>query len=57
MELFVNEYRETWIQYPQTAEDVDHILEHYRRLGFPGAVGSVDCTHIWYAMCPAGKHI
>jgi hypothetical protein len=26
-------------------------MKRYRRLGFPGAAGSVDCTHVKWMMC------
>lgn len=55
MDHFVEEFKDDWITYPKTAEEASDNLEHYKRLGFPGAVGSVDCTHVWYSMCPAGK--
>ena len=50
---FVLEYKTEWITYPTTAAEAKPITDHYARLGVPGAVGSVDCTHVWWAMCPA----
>ena len=32
--------------YPPTGEEMDKVEEGYRRAGFPGCVGSMDCTHI-----------
>ena len=52
---FVLEYKDIWIKYPSTAAEAQPITDHYARLGLPGAVGSVDCTHVWWAMCPASK--
>ena len=40
---FCEVYRETWIKYPKTREEAADNLAVYRRLGFPGAVVSVDC--------------
>jgi len=32
--------------YPPTGEELDKVVDGYRRAGFPGCVGSMDCTHI-----------
>jgi hypothetical protein len=39
----------------QENEDLHYVMDTYSRLGFPGCVGSIDCTHLWWAMCPVGK--
>ena len=52
-EKFVSVYRERWIYYPLTAIEAADNLAVYNRLGFPGAVGSVDCTHVLWGRCPA----
>lgn len=31
--------------------DLLKVMEVYRRLGFPGCVGSIDCTHVKWSMC------
>ena len=31
------------------------LIDTYRRLGMPGAVGSTDCTHVHWARCPIMK--
>jgi len=31
---------------------LEEILGTYARLGFPGCVGSMDCTHVWWEKCP-----
>ncbi len=51
---FVLEECLNWIQYPKTAEEAAPILSVFQRLGFPGAIGSTDCTHISWGRCPAG---
>ncbi len=28
------------------------VMEVYARLGLPGAMGSMDCTHVNWDMCP-----
>ena len=55
MDYFVEEFKDDYIAYSKTTEEASDNLEHYKLLGFPGAVGSVDCTHVWYSMCLAGK--
>ena len=36
---------------PPEGEELLVVMERYRRLGFPGAIGSVDCTHVKWSMC------
>jgi len=31
---------------------LQEVLHVYSRLGLPGAIGSMDCTHVWWAQCP-----
>ena len=52
-EKFVKEFKERWIYYPTTAAEAEDNLAVYARLGFPGAIGSVDCTHVRWFRCPA----
>ena len=35
---------------PPEGEELLVVMERYRRLGFPGAFGSVDCTHVKWSM-------
>lgn len=37
---------------PPTGERLQSVMDTYSRLGFPGAVGSIDCTHIYWGKCP-----
>ena len=50
---FVDVFRDRWIIYPTNAVEAADNLAVYSRLGFPGAVGSVDCTHVYWGRCPA----
>ena len=50
---FVVALKDRWIFYPTDAAGVADNLEVYARLGFPGAIGSVDCTHVYWGRCPA----
>jgi hypothetical protein len=38
------------VKIPQ-GDDLDRVLESYRRLGLPGCIGSMDCTHIHWRQC------
>lgn len=42
-----------WVYFPKNTAGALSSLLPYSRLGFPGAVGSVDCTHIAWARCHA----
>lgn len=37
---------------PPTGDALHRVLQTYARLGYPGAVGSIDCTHIYWGKCP-----
>ena len=50
---FVAVFHDRWIIYPTTAAEAADNLAVYGRLGFPGAIGSVDCTHVYWGRCPA----
>ena len=43
-------FYDNYVYFPKGSELLD-IMEVYRRLGFPGCVGSIDCTHIKWAAC------
>jgi hypothetical protein len=38
---------------PPTGPYLEKMLQLYNLLGLPGCIGSMDCTHIRYAQCPA----
>jgi hypothetical protein len=51
---FVSSFmREEWIKIPE-GEELEQVLKEYSMLGFPGAVGSMDATHLHWMRCPAG---
>jgi len=52
LHTFVERYESDWLQRRPTLEELHHIMETYRKLGFPGAIGSVDCTHVDWNKCP-----
>ncbi|KAK4886065.1 hypothetical protein RN001_002336 [Aquatica leii] len=35
-----------WIRFPRTAIEMDRVKTGFIELGFPGAIGAIDCTHI-----------
>ena len=37
---------------PPTGEHLTKFMETYQRLGFPGCVGSLGCTHVKWSRCP-----
>jgi len=37
---------------PPVGDHLQRVMDTYARLGFPGAVGSVDCTHVPWNKCP-----
>jgi hypothetical protein len=48
---FSNAFLATYVHMP-TGDDLLKTMECYRILGMPGAVGSVDCTHVRLARSP-----
>ena len=49
---FDKHFKKEFIKMPE-GEELSQILNVYSRLGFPGAVGSMDCTHIPWLSCPS----
>ena len=43
-----------FVKFPTGAE-LDKVMHSYAELGLPGAVGSMDCTHIEWMMCPKAE--
>jgi hypothetical protein len=37
---------------PETPDEIKETLDMYAAAGFPGCVGSIDCVHIAWGMCP-----
>ena len=50
-ERFVQEYYHDFVKRPE-GDDLQSVMEIYEKLGFPGCVGSIDCTHIRWDRCP-----
>jgi hypothetical protein len=52
---FVNNYSKVFFDkyvYVARGSDLQSVMEVYRRMGFPGCVGSMDVTHIYWDKCP-----
>ena len=32
--------------------EMDQVVDDYTRMGFPGCVGSMDVTHLYWNQCP-----
>jgi hypothetical protein len=41
-----------WVKFP-SGQYLDQVMKAYSLLGLPGCVGSFDCTHVKWSMCPA----
>lgn len=48
---FSRVFKDSWIYMP-IGDDLKRVMEVYSRLGFPGCVGSADCTHVKWTRCP-----
>lgn len=40
---------------PKEGIELSKVMQVYTKMGFPGAIGSVDATHIRWHMCPVDK--
>ena len=64
LEKFSNELYPVYVHGPRNAGELAQVTNLYAVSGFPGCVGSTDCVHIRWDMCPApwvsnfrnGKH-
>lgn len=44
-----------WVKMPSLEDNsVNHVMDYYDYVGLPGAIGSIDCVHSAWDMCPAG---
>ncbi|CAN0043663.1 unnamed protein product, partial [Pylaiella littoralis] len=50
--LFAREFYHSHVHLPTAGEDQEQVMKHYDHLGFTGAIGSTDVTHIKWAACP-----
>ncbi len=47
---YTSKFYDDFVHMPK-GDDLLNVLEVYRKLGFPGCVGSIDCTHITWQAC------
>jgi len=52
--FFAENVKDKYINYP-TGEYLECVLDQFKKVGFPGAIGSMDGTHIKWLRCPYGK--
>jgi hypothetical protein len=43
-----------WVCMPRTKAEIARITDQYAKVGLPGCVGSIDCTHVGVDRMPAG---
>lgn len=53
---FTRHYNDIYIRPTTTADEIDRVLRVFERVGLPGCIGSVDCTHIPWDRSPATQH-
>lgn len=51
-ECFATKLYETWIHLPRDEEELQEVMDVYDKVGFTGAVGSTDVTHVAWACTP-----
>lgn len=49
---FAQQQYHNWVQMPRTAAELSNVMAAYRAIGLPGAIGSVDVTHIHLGRTP-----
>lgn len=49
---FVRLFYKDYVYFP-TGEELITVMQGYKQMGFNGAVGSIDCTHVVWNKCPA----
>lgn len=53
---FVENFYDEFISFPQD-EELERVTRTYEELGFPGACGSMDATHVRLHKCPHGLRV
>jgi Plant transposon protein len=64
VDKFSKDMYSVYVHGPRNSEDLNAVTSLYAACGFPGCVGSTDCVHIRWEMCPSiwmsafrnGKH-
>ena len=55
-EKFVDAFYDEFISFP-SGDELQKVQESYAEMGFPGACGSMDATHVRLAKCPHGLRV
>jgi Plant transposon protein len=50
--VHMSSLKDDFIYLPRDLEEYNHVVGEYADMGLPGCVGSVDCVHIGWDMCP-----
>ena len=50
------ENHKRYVYLPKQGADIETVMERYREVGLPGAIGSKDVVHIRWCRCPAGDY-
>jgi hypothetical protein len=43
-----------WVFMPRNSDELSHVINIYKDIGWPGAMGSADGVHFYWDKCPAG---
>jgi hypothetical protein len=50
---FASKYYHEYVYLPRNNDELRSSMSDYSRMGIPGALGSTDCVHVRWDMCPA----
>ena len=51
IEKFSTAFFDKFVQFPKK-DELQKIMSLYNKIGIPGTVGSMDCTHLKWTNCP-----
>lgn len=54
---FATHYYPLKVKPPSTEADIRSAMSEYTKAGFPGAIGSTDCVHVWWDRCSASEKV
>lgn len=49
---FSDKYADIFIRMPEGEQEIKDVTDVYEKLGMPGCIGSMDCTHFHWEKCP-----
>ena len=52
-EAFAQDQYHNWVKLPSTAAELSKVMSPYKAVGLPGAIGSVDVTHVKLGRAPS----